>query len=223
MKIIESSSMRFVAQEPNIGNVYIAGAFGFAGILILFKSFLFGLLCIAIGALVYVFRKVLTLRLDKETGKASLITQSIIKNSASETEISQIVSVRLFTQSRLEQSRDDQGNLTTQNERETSLLLLLKNEQTVDLSDTYQTNRPLLFAGSATTQPNQSIGQAIATFLGVPFENAVPGQFAQSFAPQATSSQEIMPGPVIPITPPAIPAVYESSNQTGKTNEENNV
>ena len=212
MKIIESTPTRLVAQEPNSMLLYAVIIFGIAGIFVLFKSVIFGAVLLAIGALIYVLKQVLTLSLDKVTGKATLNTQSIVKNKITETEIEQIASVRLFTQNRQERSTDDQGNTTVSNERETSLLLLLKNGQTVDLSDTYQSTRPLFFAGNSGVQPNQTIGLAIATFLGVPFENAVPGQFSQSFTAQAVPGQVIMPVPVTDISVSSAPAVYTAAN-----------
>lgn len=202
MKILQSSPQVLIAQESNIGQLFLAVIAVVVGLVVLYGSLISnvikpsyapwaGVAFLIMGILVVLNRKVVTLTLDKGSGMASLLMKSLLKTIPSKTNLSEITSVRLFTQSRIVTSGDKQGGY--QNERDTSLLFVLRNGQTIDLSDKSQTQTAVTGFTSFNSVPNQEIAQALATFLGVPLEENTPGQLSQTLT--STSSGPLFVSP----------------------------
>ena len=196
MKIIQSTPTSFTALEPNSGQLVLAAIASIVGIGVLYGSLIShavhpayapwaGLAFLAAGIFALLNRKVTTLTLDKGTGKATLLLKSLLKTTPSVTGLDQITSVRLYSQTRFVSNGGQQGGY--RNERDTSLLLVLHDGRTIDLSDKSQSVSPIAGFSSFGTLPNQEIAQSIASFLNIPLEENTPGQINQSFITPPTS------------------------------------
>jgi hypothetical protein len=208
MQIISTQPTVFIARESNSGQLGLGFAAGALGIAVLYGSLVTraihpayapwaGLVFLAAAVVAVFTRQIVTLTLDKGTGRATLIRKSLLSSAPSVTGLDRIASVRLYAQTRIvTQTNADphQPSGSYRTERDTSLLLVLKDGQTVDISDKAQTIPSTGGFSVSGGLPNQDVATAIAAFLGVPLEQNAPGQVTQSFA--------LTPGAPLFVTPP---------------------
>ena len=185
MKIITQTETNLVAIERNTSNV-VFGIILFAiggGVAILGThggtnanlALIIGIFFALVGLIFIVIWRRIRLELDKPSMQITLTVRSLIGGNQHQIPFSQVLKVQLVTSLA---SSMNQGRTSTT--RLTKLLLLLTDGTSIDLSDKSQGMRGNIFMVFGKI-PNVSIGQTLAQFIGVPFEQPGTPDISQVF------------------------------------------
>ena len=220
MKITFSDATTLQAKDNATGGLIAAIVFIGLGIALLVTGLAtatlpwwIGLVVTLLGALTLFTWKTVTLSLSRQTGSGSIAIKSIIKNSLVNFDLSAVQKVQLTSQYRTD--RGSNGEQTQQ--LVTQLLLFLANGQVIELANgSSSMSMGIMGIGQV---PNKEVGQSIATFLQVPFEeNGAMGiqqavstvlETVRSVQQQAATAPSIVP--VQPVPLPQAPQPQETS------------
>lgn len=128
-----------------------------------------GLCVTAFGLLVLLFNRSLTLTIDKAANKIVLTSKTLFGQTTTTHEISEVEKIQLISQYQQTQVQSGQGT-QSQTNLQTSLFLVLHSGQRTLLFNGTAPNIGNGTVGMSLTTPGQAVGQKMATFLAVPFE-----------------------------------------------------
>ena len=247
MKIVSSDASRIVAVDKAYAQLFAAIVMIIIGITVggisLAVSQLIGsLVALAVfvgGVLFLVFRMQRTLIIDKTAGQVTFSLKSVVKKGDYQYAIGDVSKVEFTTQYVTTATGNSgptnrpgisfgtmgAGSIggSTETTQRTQLHLVLKTGEIIDLADG---QRSMSNMGVFSSVPNLSVGQTIAQFIGVPFEQAGPASLDQTVSAirdaiikPAAPATLVMPAPVQSAPAAAIPAPQPAAPAPTVTSE----
>ena len=189
MRLLHPNNLTLVATEKNTSNFVTGLIFLLAGLVTMLfyqpsdNQLLFygGSAIFAIfGLWVVLSQKNIHLTLEKDSNRATLAVSSVLASRKYTYTFSQISKVQLATDLR----KSSNGGGTSETYR---LFLLLNDGTTVQLADR---QRQFSLGTIFSQLPNFKEGQAIASFVGIPFEQTGPPDFKQTIETIVEAAQK---------------------------------
>jgi len=201
MKIVSSDANRLEAVDKAYaqllsGVVIAVIGLGMAGFGVVGRQnvvALVGLAVLVVGVLTLIFRKERTLIIDKGTSQLTFKLKSLVKKGNYDYAVSDVVKVEFTSSYQTTSTANNStqgrsgigfgangvgmGDSSTQTTQHTQLHLVLKNGETIDIADGQRSMSSINVFGSV---PNLAVGQQIATFIGVPFEQSGVASLGQA-------------------------------------------
>jgi len=131
-----------------------------------------GLIISAVGIVILLFYRSLTIQIDKQGGKITIASKGLFKGSVATHEVTDVEKIILFSQYEQNRVQSDNGMQQSEPSLQTSLFLVLRNGQRILMANGTATSVGNGIIGATLNTPGQAEGQKIADFLSVPFENS---------------------------------------------------
>jgi hypothetical protein len=225
VKIVTESADQLVASDKEIGQLIAAPVVVVVGLLVVLLGLtnhvvvgdVIGLVLLLAGALMILTRKVRTLTVDRASGSVHFSLKSITKKGSYDYKVQDIAKIQLLSQYQTTNTNSPSQNSgtgisfgtggamgmgNTQTQQTTKLVLVLKDGTSIDIADG---SRSMSTMGVFSSVPNQGVGQKIAQFMGVPFENVGPESLGQAVSEIAGAIRGGSQPPLSVTQPPAAP------------------
>jgi hypothetical protein len=196
MRIIKQDENHMELADKQLGSLIMAPIVVVIGLVILVvmpgNGRILGGIVVAIGVITLLMRKARSLVVDKSSGQGTFILKSILKNANMPFALGDVAKIEL-----LQGIERVQTNNRTEVRETTSLTLVMKSGDTIDLADGSRKMGFNLFGHRA----NQVVGEKLAAFMGVPFDVAGGGALMGGMATITTVAPAAPVTPVTPVTP----------------------
>jgi len=231
VKISSQDANKLVAVDKATGTLIAGVVMGVAGLAMLVsglmpgKSILviIGGILVVVAVIMLIFRKERTLVVDKTAGQLTFDQKSVIKKANYAYPVTDVVKIEFTSEfqtttagetHRSGVSVSGAGGSDTQTTQHTQLHVVLKDGTVLNIADG---QRQMSVMAVLSKVPNMAVGQQIASFLGVPFEQQGPasvgdviGQVRDAITGAGTAAPSVVPAAPAAPAPAASSAPVES-------------